>query len=195
VGKPIRILFVDARLADADAGHHTADCLFHPFNCLVLKQEDKSSMNKFPSIVFISLAMMLSCRKADPVAVINHSESPIDSVSLVSSSQSKCLNSPLLKSGTIACAQLDSFLTDTGGASILITQYGYCSTSLALSMKDSAGTITLLARDTFPGMAQCGCPFKVSYSLKGSTIENSRIVYIATIQPEVNKPCTLTIRE
>jgi hypothetical protein len=105
------------------------------------------------------------------------------------------MNSPLLKSEATACAQLDSFLTDTGGASILITQYGYCSTSLALSMKDSAGTITLLAHDTFPGMARCGCPFKVSYSLKGSTIENSKIVYIATIHPEVTKPCSLTIKE
>jgi hypothetical protein len=121
---------------------------------------------------------------------------------LGNASQSRCLSQALSKAGATgsladagACASIDTLVVDSTEAIVSIVQHAYCSSKFMLSANDSSATLILCAIDTSTLVSRCSCPFRLTYSLKGAGIGSKKIVYRGISHPELNQPCTLTVKE
>jgi hypothetical protein len=144
--------------------------------------------------------LLVSCRSVDQGIMTGGADPAGAAASFSGGEQSACLSQRAGKTGTIeqgatSCARVDSLAIGGTTATVSVIQFAYCSSKFMLSAEDSGLTIFLRATDTGAMVSRCSCPFRLVYSLKGAGIEEKRIVYVGISHPELNEPCTVTVKE
>lgn len=154
--------------------------------------------HSWPIMMCVATVIIASCRISGSGGLDEPVVSAGNSVHLLSAAQTRCIP----RTGKTrdigyseTCARVDSLEIGRESVRVCIVQYGYCSSKFEFSVQDTSGAVWIEAKDTSERVSRCSCPHRLCYELEGREMLGRRIVHIGIVHPEMNKPCTLAVKQ